>query len=114
MWEIIKKFKWMIVLIILLGLAIIAGNLICCSFSPIWIKELSPEMNIAFNIDNANRKNSDKTAVNNAYNKVFESIRRTQCQKEIFGIDEKGNALPVQYDDPKLYRNYQECLKELK
>jgi hypothetical protein len=109
------KNKIIITAIIITAIIIIAISFTCCTtFKPIWIKELPAECNMCLNTYKIYYSTKDKSATVPAYDYCIKKLHRQSCQAEIFGIDATGKPNPVLYEDQKLYRNFNECLKELK
>src|SRR4030042_5834049 len=99
----------------LICILIILGVFLCCNtFQPIWQDDLPAECNMTLNVYRMYYKTEDKSAIVPMTEACVKKLHRLSCQAEIFGIDEEGKSNPVLYDDAKLYRNYNECLKELK
>lgn len=102
-------------IIIALSILLISNVFFCCkSFEPIWIEELPDECNMALNIYKMYYDVKEKSAIIHITNLCVKRIHRDSCQAEVFGIDKDGKPNPVIYDDAKLYRNYGQCLSELK
>jgi len=102
---------------IIIGLLVICicSLLLCCNtFKPIWIEELPPECNMYLNVNKMYYSAKDKSATVPAYDYCIKKLHRKSCQAEVFGVDDKGEPLSVNYDDPKLYRSYTQCLAELR
>jgi hypothetical protein len=109
-----KKNLFILILIVVL-LTLMSITLICCTtFKPIWEKELPAECNMTLNVYKMYYKTEDKSAIVPMTEACVKKLHRQSCQAEIFGADKDGNPNPVLYDDSKLYRNYTQCLSELK
>jgi len=107
--------KHIITAVIVIVLVIMAISLICCmSFKPIWKDELPAECNMCLNTFKMYYESKDKSATVPAYDYCIKKLHRLSCQGEVFGTDDKGNPLPVEYDDLKKLSNYTRCLSELK
>ncbi len=101
--------------LILCALVIFSALFTCCqTFKPIWIKELPAECNMCLNTYKIYYSTKDKSATVPAYDYCIKKLHRKSCQAEVFGVDDKGEPLSVNYDDPKLYRSYTQCLSELR
>jgi len=110
-----NKKHIIITAIIVIVLVVMAISLTCCmSFKPIWIEKLPDECNMCLNTFEMYYNSKEKSGVAPAYDYCIKKLHRINCQTEVFGTDEKGKPNPVLYDDPKLYRNYSQCLAELK
>ena len=109
------KNKIIILSLVLLITGIISGSFICCTtFKPIWIEDLPDECNMSLNTYKMYYNSKDKSGSVPSYDYCIKKLHRLSCQTEVFGIDENGKINPVLYDDAKLYRNYSQCLNELK
>lgn len=108
--------KKQLIIGIIIGLAIVLlfGGLICCTFRPIWIKELPPDCNMTLNTYRMYYDSKDKSGAVPAADYCYKKLHRLACQKEVFGYDENGKPNPVDYADTAKYRNYTQCLSELK
>jgi hypothetical protein len=103
--------KWAV--ISCLGFLLISAFL-CCSFRPYWNDKLPAECNMSMNMLKAYYGSKDKSAVMPATDFCYKKLHRLSCQGEVFGFDEKGNPNAVDYTDAAKYRNYSQCLAELK
>jgi hypothetical protein len=106
--------NYIIAALIVVILIVVSSVLFCCSFRPIWIKDIPDECNMSLNVYKMYYKTADKSAIVPITDACVKKLHRLYCQSEVFGIDESGKPRPVLYDDPKLYRNYGQCLSEIK
>jgi hypothetical protein len=106
--------KYLIIIAALVLILFVLSGIICCSFKPIWIEDIPGECNMTLNVYKMYYKTADKSAIVPMTEACVKKMHRLSCQEEVFGVNEKGDPMPVQYDDPKLYRNYTQCLSELK
>jgi hypothetical protein len=86
----------------------------CCSFKPVWVKELPPECNMSLNAMSLYYQAEDKSGAVPGMEACFSSLRKQKCQADVFGFDDKGKMKSVDYSDTIKYRNYSECQKELR
>lgn len=96
-------------LIAIILVSIVTG----CSYTPIWVKELPAECNMALNNFKIYYNTKDKSATVPPTDYCYKKLHRLACQEETFGLNEYGLPNAVDYDNPKLYRNYTQCLTEL-
>ena len=101
--------------LLLCAFVIFSALFTCCqTFKPIWIKELPSECNMSLNTYRMYFDSKDKSGSVPAFDYCIKKLHRQSCQAEVFGVDAIGKPNPVLYDDTKLYRNYSQCLQELK
>jgi hypothetical protein len=109
-----KKY-YIIAAILILVIFVLSGVFLCCNtFKPIWNDQLPAECNMCLNVYKMYYKTEDKSAIVPMTEACVKKLHRDNCQAEVFGVNEKGEPNPVIYDDAKLYRNYTQCLSELK
>lgn len=89
---------------------IIALCIFCigCAFEPVRIDGIPEECNLAYSVMRLYYKSGDKSASVEIFNRCYAVLQRCRCKDEIYG------KLPVDYNDAKKYRDYSECLKELR
>lgn len=96
-------------LIVAIMAALFLLLLTSCTFSPVRIDGLEEECNLAYSamrlIDG---KTVDKSLAIIPIERCSAVLQRKRCKAEVYGIN------PVDYNDPKKYRDYSECLKEMK
>lgn len=85
----------------------------CQTFKPTWEPKLPAICNMSLNEMQLFYASKDKSGAMAGAGMCYKILIRTICQAETFGIDEKGNPNPVNYDDAKKFRNYSQCMKEL-
>ncbi len=107
-------YKKIILAVVIMLIVIVLCIVVCCSYRPIWKSELPAECNMTLNMYKMYYDVKDKSAIIPPTDICYKKLQRLSCQAEIFGINNDGNPNPVNYDDPKLYRNYTQCLSELK
>lgn len=109
-----KKY-YIIAAVLILVIFVLSGVFLCCNtFKPIWIEKLPAECNMCLNTYEIYYKTKDKSATVPPYDYCIKKLHRLSCQAEVFGVDEKGNPNPVDYEDLKKLSNYTRCLSELK
>lgn len=86
----------------------------CCSFKPYWNDKLPEECNMTLNAMQLYYKSVDKSGSVPSIDACYRCLNRIRCQREIFGVNEKGELNPVNYNDAIKYRNYEQCRSELK
>lgn len=86
----------------------------CCGYRPYYNKDASAEYNMAINAMKLADATKNTSIAVDPMKFYYSSLNRDKCRKEIFGADKEGNINPVDYSDAKKYRDYNECLKELK
>jgi len=80
-----------------------------CSFSPVRIDGLPEECNLAYSAMRlVDGKTVDKSLAMVPMERCAAVLQRERCKSEVYGSG------PVDYNDAKKYRDYSECLKELK
>lgn len=80
-----------------------------CTFKPVRIDGLPEECNLAYSAMRlVDGKTVDKSLAMVPMERCSAVLQRERCRKEIYG--DNG----VDYNDLKKYRDYSECLKELK
>jgi hypothetical protein len=109
-----NKAQFIFGIIVGLVLTLLVCNLCCCGFRPYTNKDMTPEYNMAINAMKLADSTKNTSIAVEPMKNYYSSLNRDKCRKEIFGVDEKGNINPVDYNDAKKYRDYNECLKELK
>lgn len=97
-------------LLVLLNLSLYMG---CKTFKPTWESKLPTICNMSLNEMQLFYASKDKSGAMAGAGMCYKILIRTICQAETFGIDDKGNPNPVNYDDAKKFRNYSQCMKEL-
>jgi hypothetical protein len=108
------KVPYLMILTFLLIIVVI--SLVCCKtqFKPIWEDRLPAECNMTLNTYRLYYNSADKSAVMPSSDFCYKKLHRLFCQGEVYGYDEKGNPNPVDYNDSKKYRDYSQCMSELK
>lgn len=86
----------------------------CKSFSPIWLDKLPAECNMSLNAMRLHYSSADKAGTSPSLEACYKCLHRIRCQAEVFGVDDKGLPLPVDYNNASKYRNYEQCRSELK
>ncbi len=100
------------ILLIIISLIFI-GSIGCTSFKPIVIPGWTDECNVMATMAKLEESDKEKKLASLAMPICFKSIKRRDCQAEIYGIDPVNKKInSVNYDDPKLYRNYTQCMAE--
>lgn len=102
---------------LLVGAFMLSSGLIGCkTYEPIWIKQLPPECNMSLNSYKLYYDSKDKSATVIPSDYCYKKLHRMNCQAEFFGFKDvnTGELNPVDYDNPKLFRNYSQCMSELK
>jgi hypothetical protein len=81
----------------------------CKTYEPVpWNDKLTPQCNMTLNTYKLYYSAGDKSATVPDAIYCYKSLHREECRKEVYG--EKA----VDYNDPVKYRNYTQCLAELK
>ncbi|MCK9282591.1 MAG: hypothetical protein M0P71_18395 [Melioribacteraceae bacterium] len=107
--------KYLIILFAILAIFLVSTIFLCCqTYKPIWIKDIPIEYNMILNTNKMYFDSKDKSGAMPQIELYIKRLHRMECQAEVFGTNEKGLPNPVNYDDSKLYRNYSQCLQELK
>lgn len=110
----IKTIKWSSIISVVLFIAVVALSVLlytgCFSrtFKPIWIKELPKECNMTLNTYRMHYNSKDKSGAIPSSNFCFKKLHREDCMQQYFP------GKPVDYNDLKNYRNYEQCRSELK
>ena len=91
--------------------AIITG---CRTYKPVWIDELPDECNMTLNAYKIYYNTEDKSATVGLTDACLKKLHREYCRVEVFGVDLDGNPNPVDYNDVIKYRNFSQCLAEIK
>jgi len=114
----IPKFISFLILLAILSVFFLGSSMLflgCKTFEPIWLDELPAECNMSLNAYRMYYQSADKSAVMPSTDFCFKKIHRLFCQEEVFGYKPDGKTLnPVDYQNPVLYRNYEQCRSELK
>lgn len=103
-----------IVVLVVLYIALLGAG--CKTYEPVWEPKLTAECNMALNTYKLYFESKDKSAVMPTMEYCYKSLHRRCCQEEVFGRsrDSPGMLNPVDYTDTIKYRNYSQCLNELK
>ena len=99
---------FMIVLLIVLIclVALFAG---CKTYEPVpWNDKLPPQCNMALNTYKLYYSSPDKSATVPDATYCYKALHREECRLEVYG------DAPVDYNDATKYRNYTQCLAELR
>ena len=108
--------KEIIVFLFLLSIVlimIICQGCIKAEYRPtVWEDKLPPECNMALNTYKLFYDSKDKSATVPPSDYCYKVIQRNDCRAEIYGVTPEGKPGPVDYENPKLYRAYTQCLNE--
>lgn len=99
-----------IVVVLALYIAVFTG---CSTFKPVIVEGWTIECNVMATIAKLEEDDKGKKLASQAMILCYKSIKRRDCQKEQFGVDEKtGKINPVDYNDARKYRSYTQCINE--
>lgn len=102
------------IILILCIVVFLSLTVSCKSFEPVWIKDLPPECNMSLNMMKLYYDSKDKSGAIPGTELCYKKLHRLNCQVETFGWRDDGVPNPVDYGDPKKYRDFSQCLAELK
>lgn len=103
---------WSLVLAGLLAVVNLAG---CKTYEPtVWNDKLPPECNMTLNTYKLYYSTADKSATVPASDYCYKKLHRIYCQEEVYGLDKDNRPNPVDYGNPVKYRDYSQCLTEVR
>lgn len=114
------KSKLLLIIVLILAAGAVFFLSSCTLFQKeyaptVWEKNLPPECNMSLNAYKLYYNSNDKSATVPPSDFCFKKLHRLFCQEEVFGRNiETGILNPVDYENNKLYRNYEQCKAELK
>ena len=111
-----KDYKGLLIIVVSAVVVFVSVLLfVACSFRPtVWEENLPAECNMTLNTYKLYYSSKDKSATVPGADFCYKKLHRLYCQEEVFGRNAYGGINAVDYNDSVRYRNYSQCMSEIK